>query len=151
VPYKALVDDAALLQELQSVLKTSIATLIRCDAACVRLSSIVRDQRLRSSTGCSVDIYYEPCAVASSSSPQQPFLTLLSGFHDPHSMFYRLDGLSFASSILTPEQAASAPANDSVYRRRFVGFCRSSLPRVAAHEVRGQGLPYHRPTPTAQL
>jgi uncharacterized protein YneF (UPF0154 family) len=27
-------------------------------------------------------------------------------------MFYRLDGLSFASSILTPEQAASAPANE---------------------------------------
>jgi acetylornithine/N-succinyldiaminopimelate aminotransferase len=57
------------LQLLQSNLKSSVATLVRCDAACVHLTSIVRDQRLRSSTGCSVDISFKPCAIAAHSSP----------------------------------------------------------------------------------
>ena len=86
--------------------------LVTCDAACVRLSSIVRDQRLRSSTGCSVDISFKPCAIDAHSSPERPFLLLLSGYQDPHSMFYQLDGLSSATGLMTPEEAAAVRTID---------------------------------------
>jgi hypothetical protein len=112
VPFLLLTNDEAALQLLQSNIKSSVATLIRCDAACVRLSSIVRDTRYRSSTGCSVDISFKPCAVAAHSSSEQPFLLLLSGYKDPHSMFYQLDGLSLATGLMKPDEAAALKTID---------------------------------------
>ena len=114
VAYIMLTNDEAALQLLQSNLKSSVASLIRCDVSCVILSSVVRDQRLRSSTGCSVDISFKPCAVAAHSAAERPFLTLLSGYNDPHSIFYQLDVLSSATGLMTPDQAASTKTiNDS--------------------------------------
>jgi hypothetical protein len=112
VSFVMLTNDEPALQLLQSNLKSSVATLVRCDAACVHLTSIVRDQRLRSSTGCSVDISFKPCAIAAHSSPERPFLLLLSGYQDPHSMFYQLDGLASATGLLTPEEAAAVRTID---------------------------------------
>jgi hypothetical protein len=112
VAYAMLTNDEAALQQLQSSIKSSVATLIRCDAACVRLSSIVRDTRFRSSTGCSVDISFKPCAVDTRSSPERPFLLLLSGYKDPQSMFYQLDGLSSATGLMTPDEAVAVRTID---------------------------------------
>ncbi len=112
VSYVMLTNDEAALQLLQSNLKSSVANLIRSDAACVVLSSIVRDQRFRSSTGCSVDISFKPCAVTAHSASEQPFITLLSGYNDPHSIFYQLEVLSSATGLMTPDQAASTRTVD---------------------------------------
>jgi len=117
VSYKLLTDDASALQLLQSALISSVATLVRCNSACVHLSSFIRDQRLRSATGCSVDVSFLQCAVASPTAPSPDtlsrlFLTLLSGFSDQQSMFYQLDGLSSVTAVMTPEQAAAVRTVD---------------------------------------
>lgn len=112
VAFLLLTTDQAALQLLQTNLIKSVATLIRCDFACVQLSSIVRDTRFRSSTGCSVDISFKPCAVAANTPPDRPFLLLLSGYKDPQSMFYQLDGLSSATGLMTPDEAASVRTID---------------------------------------
>jgi hypothetical protein len=112
VSYVLLTNDFTALQLLHSKVQSSVATLVRCDPACVRLSSIVRDQRLRSSTGCSVDIFFNPCATDAHSSAERPFQMLLSGYNDPLSLFYQLDGLASATALMTPEEAASVRTVD---------------------------------------
>ena len=122
ISYKLLTDDTGALQLLQSAITSSVATLVRCDSACVHLSSFVRDQRLRSATGCSVDVSFLRCAAPSSTSsapspetPSQLFLILLSGFSDQQSLFYQLDGLSSVTAMMTPEQVAAVrTADDSM-------------------------------------
>lgn len=116
VSYVMLTNDEAALQLLQSNLKSSIATLVRCSSVCVVLSSIVRDQRVRSSTGCSVDVSFKPCATTADSAAERPFLTMIAGYNDPYSIFYQLDGLSSANGLMTPDQAAIARTSDDFNR-----------------------------------